>query len=217
MPDCSTRWLVGLLHPTADHEVHRVAASPRWLRVRCFPSGASPSRAFPTRKAVPASPLAAALLPLSSASRVSRGRRDFRALLLASVRCRTPPLPVALTRCSPGLPFSGASCPSLDLPRELRPEHHPVVPVPASSRRGCASRHEVLQRSTGGSTPSAPLRCFRPRCPVTVRRGPRTLRASSVLTPDGPCWGPEDHQAPHRLPKGRSGGHATLATGPRTS
>jgi len=55
----STDGFVGLLHPTADLEVHRVAAS-RHLRARRrlqgLPSDATPSRAFPSAAAAPASP-----------------------------------------------------------------------------------------------------------------------------------------------------------------
>ena len=101
LPACSTRWFASLLHPATDHGVHRVSVPRRWLRRHHFPSDATPSRAFPTHKAVPASPLAVSLLSLPSASRTSRGRRDFRALLLVSVRCPPPTVaswrgPVAL-------------------------------------------------------------------------------------------------------------------------
>lgn len=50
--------LVGLLHPTADHEVHQVSTSARRCRDRArgFPTDAVPSRVFPTRVAVHVSP-----------------------------------------------------------------------------------------------------------------------------------------------------------------
>ena len=54
----SARDLVGLLHPTSDHEVHQVSTTARRCRgrTRGFPTDASPSRVFPTRAAIDVSP-----------------------------------------------------------------------------------------------------------------------------------------------------------------
>jgi hypothetical protein len=64
------RWLVGLLHPTADPGVHRVSPvrrAPLVARVDELPTDALPSRAFPTRAAVPASLPSVAFLSLRAA------------------------------------------------------------------------------------------------------------------------------------------------------
>lgn len=82
--------LAGLLHPAADHGVHRVSAACRasadWRTSSCFPSDATPFRAFPTRTAASTSPRTVALLPLRGAS-CFQGPLDFKALLHTSVRC----------------------------------------------------------------------------------------------------------------------------------
>jgi hypothetical protein len=72
------RGLVGLLHPTADPGVHRVSAlgptCPSWLRG--FPSGASPSRAFPSSS----SRSARRRVAMPPCRCVVRGRRRLRGL-----------------------------------------------------------------------------------------------------------------------------------------
>jgi len=88
----STESPAGLLHPTSDHEVHRIAAAPRSRVFASFPTGATPSRAFPSQVAAP---------------NVSAGT-----FLLAVIGCNTDPTPrpystresVALAcRCQPTL------------------------------------------------------------------------------------------------------------------
>jgi hypothetical protein len=82
------RRLAGLLHPAADPGVHRVSAHcqtcPSWLPR--FPTDASPSRAFPSRAAVPR--VAAWPCPLAVAD--VRGRRRLRGLLPLGSPLRDP-------------------------------------------------------------------------------------------------------------------------------
>lgn len=63
---CSTGWLVGLLHPTADPGVHRVSTPVPACRPWCrsVPTDAMPSRAFPSSAAVLHVTVGRAPLPL---------------------------------------------------------------------------------------------------------------------------------------------------------
>jgi len=97
----STSSFAGLLHPASDREVHRVSTP--WRRMPAIASALSrrcqPSRAFPFREAVPASPRG--LAPLSFPG---KRRRDFEALFRSEIRHSRGSWPNRTARCSPGLP-----------------------------------------------------------------------------------------------------------------
>jgi len=76
---------------------------------------------------VPTSPSTVALLTLQVAPRLA-GPAVFKALLRGSVRCPPPPLPACEARCSPGLPFSGASTSAIP---SAPPSVQPTIRWPA--------------------------------------------------------------------------------------
>jgi hypothetical protein len=90
-----------LLHPASDREVHRVSAPRRRMPAvtSALPHRCTPSRAFPFREAVHASPRGLAPLPFTSFS-----QRDFEALFRSEVRHSGGSWPNPTARCSPGLP-----------------------------------------------------------------------------------------------------------------
>jgi hypothetical protein len=112
---------------------------------RASPPVPLPSRAFPASTAVPTSPSTVALLTLQVAPRLA-GPAVFKALLRGSVRCPPAPLPACEARCSPGLPFAGASTSAIPMP--LHPSSQPSGGQPWDRkpasvrrvRRGCCSR-----------------------------------------------------------------------------
>ena len=97
----STSRFAGLLHPASDREVHRVSAPQRRMPAvtSALPHRCTPSRAFPFREAVHASPRGLAPLPFTDIR-----RRDFEALFRSEVRHSGSSWPNSTARCSPGLP-----------------------------------------------------------------------------------------------------------------
>lgn len=140
---CSTNRFAGLLRPASDLEVHRVAthrrrmpATASALSLRCLPS-----RAFPFREAVPASPRGAAPLPFPD-----KRRSDYEALFRSEIRSDDGSWPNRIARCSPGLPHL---------------EPHPNATPPSCPRTGGEEgRHRSararIDRMAESATPVPP-------------------------------------------------------------
>jgi hypothetical protein len=134
------------------------AVPPRGDRWTGLLSDASPSRAFPSRVAVPTSPLAVAPSPLTGL----RTRPDLEALLHARVRCVASPLPVPLR------PMLSWAFPSWNLtpvvslrhgPRggRVRGETSPRVCVgPRRGRRRLHGPHEPRRHGPARDAPPHP-------------------------------------------------------------
>jgi len=154
--------------PTPDHRF--------MVRVRDFPSDALPSRAFPTRKAAPASLQAVALMPFRAAflaptrARSTSRPCSVRASVVVNDRFR-PPTPVALM----GFPVSEAS-----------PTSSPIAP-PAEAASCCHS-------------PLSERPAFRRPFPCSVRRHPE---GGHRARPMGRDWRREGLPAPRRPVNGR--------------
>lgn len=97
-------WLAGLLHPAADHEVHRVScpAVPPTGPIRTVLTDATPSRAFPSRTASTASPQPVAPSSFTGCARSTSRPCSTRESVALPHRCRR-----GHARCSHGLPFPG--------------------------------------------------------------------------------------------------------------
>jgi len=141
--------VVGLLHPTTDPGVHRVSAPRRRMPAvaSARPHRCLPSRAFPSREAVIASPRSAA--PLPSTGNAGAATRPFsaRESVATTVRGRTTPLD-ALLGFPPGTPLVHE--PS-DTPGEGRRRGSDRGPA----RSGPDRRHVHVQASARGPTRDA--------------------------------------------------------------
>jgi len=188
----SSRRFAGLLRPASDLEVHRVAthrrrmpATASALSLRCLPS-----RAFPFREAVHASPRG--LAPLSFSG--DGCRRDSEALFRSEIRDDDGSWPNRIARCSPGLPhlephtsgpprridfggWSAASAPPL-------PE--------GGGHAGCAGEDVRAHITEKGPSPLART--------VAAPPGWRPCRSSHLGTtaviPGRPRGAPRDHRQP---------------------
>jgi hypothetical protein len=160
---CSTNRFAGLLRPASDPEVHRVAA-PRGrmpatasaLSLRCLPS-----RAFPFREAVPASPRV--LAPLSFFGNADATTRPCSARKSVATDGSWPN---RIARCSPGLPHLE---PHLNATPPRRPR--------TDEKEGAKDPRE--RESIGW--PSPPNRCHRrPKASATPAVRGRKIVATSL-------------------------------------
>lgn len=124
------------------------AAPSQWRASRGIPADAIPFRAFPTRKAAPAFLQAVALMSFRAAFLGPPGLFDFKALLRASVRCRSLPLPVDHARCSLGLPCLWSVASS-----SHHAEHRPrsATALPCSPLGESASVHGLESPACGAA------------------------------------------------------------------
>lgn len=195
-------WACCVPQPTLRFTVFR--GPPRWLRVRPLPSGATPSRAFPTRTAVRASPRAVALLPLPPASRPAGATR-----LQGLAPCVCPLS--AATVASGADPLLSWASPlwshehAVEVARRAPWRRHPVTTPRRVPRRGCAGRWRVLRDDTGARPLHRSSGASVARAPVAIRRAPKDHRADAVSAHHGPVGGPEDASTSPRRPRASVG------------
>jgi hypothetical protein len=214
---CSTNRFAGLLRPASDPEVHRVAA-PRGrmpatasaLSLRCLPS-----RAFPFREAVPASPRV--LAPLSLPGNAGATTRPCSARKSVATDGSWPN---RIARCSPGLPHLE---PHLNATPPQRPRtgirRAPRIRASANRSGGrvrhtsatAARRHRPHRRCGEGrsgqhhcraSMPLGPDRLRRHRSGILAGLAPERRRSSSQVDPAAPRE--IAGRPPARLARGRA-------------
>jgi hypothetical protein len=143
--------VLGLLHPNADHGVHRVAASA--VRHACLTTGAfppvrCPPEPSPPATAAPASPQVRAPLSFRSMAVARHFTRDFEALLRRGVRG----LRVLLPTHGDSM-LSWASSFWIDACRHPEGFRAPVWPT-STARRRSAQRHRATRTALGMSARS---------------------------------------------------------------
>jgi len=184
----STSRFAGLLHPASDREVHRVSTPRRRMPAvaSALPHRCLPSRAFPFREAVHASPRGLAPLPFPGNAGATSRPCSARKSVTAAARGRTPLFDALL-----GFPAWSPTPHRSGWPSPRRQCH----PCPKAGHTACAGEEErggitAAPRQQGSGPSATPSkRCPRrslpskdDRPPSRTRGAPRVRRTSASTT-----------------------------------